>query len=85
MLFATVNAEATHNRAGEITYEQIGDLSYRITVITYTATGPGTVADRPELELQFGDEAKVDVPRIEEVFLPDYYKRNKYVWEHTYP
>jgi gliding motility-associated-like protein len=76
---------ATHNRAGEITYKQIGELTYQITVITYTATGPGPVADRPELEVQFGDGTSVDVPRIEEIFLPDYYKRNKYVWEHTYP
>jgi len=75
----------THNRAGEITYEQIGDLTYRITIITYTATGPGPVADRPKLEVEFGDGASADVARIEEVFLPDYYKRNKYVWEHTYP
>lgn len=76
---------ATHNRAGEITYQQIGDLSYRVTVITYTSTGPGPVADRPKLLVQFGDGKSADVPRIEEVFLPDYYKRNKYVWEHTYP
>ena len=78
-------AWATHNRAGEITYQQIGDLTYRITVITYTATGPGPVADRPQLEVQFGDGTSHNVQRIEEVFLPDFYKRNKYVWEHTYP
>ena len=67
----------THNRAGEITYEQLDDLSYRITVITYTATGPGPVADRPSLTVQFGDGMSAEVPRIEEIFLPDYYKRNK--------
>ena len=76
---------ATHNRAGEITYKQISELTYRITVITYTSTGPEPVADRPQLEVQFGDGSSVEVPRIEEVYLPDYYKRNKYVWEHTYP
>ena len=26
----------THNRAGEITYEQIGDLTIRATITTYT-------------------------------------------------
>ncbi len=76
---------ATHNRAGEITYEQIGDLSYRITVITYTATGPGPVADRPQLDVEFGDGSTASVVRAEEVYLPNYYKRNKYVWVHTYP
>ncbi len=76
---------ATHNRAGEITYKQISDLTYRITVTTYTSTGPEPVADRPALEVQFGDGTKVEVSRTEEVYLPDYYKRNKYVCEHTYP
>jgi len=76
---------ATHNRAGEITYKQLDDLTFRITVITYTSTGPEPVADRPQLQVQLGDGSVVDVTRIEEVYLPDYYKRNKYVWEHTYP
>lgn len=85
LMLAGHSLYATHNRAGEITYEQIGELTYRITVITYTATGPGPVADRPRLEVQFGDGTAYQVNRIEEVFLPDFYKRNKYVWEHTYP
>ncbi len=76
---------ASHNRAGEITYKQISDLTYRITVTTYTSTGPGRVADRPQLEVKFGDGTKADVKRIEEVILPDYYKRNKYVVDHAYP
>lgn len=85
LLLPVATGMSTHNRAGEITYEQIGDLSYRITVITYTATGPGSVADRKNLDVEFGDGVTANVPRVEEVFLPDYYKRNKYVWEHTYP
>jgi len=86
LLFAIpFNLWATHNRAGEITYKQTGELTFKITVITYTSTGPEPVADRPELEVQFGDGTKASVPRIEQVYLPDYYKRNKYVWEHTYP
>jgi len=84
-VFLPVCVYATHNRAGEITYKQTNDLTYRITVITYTSTGPEPVADRPKLEVQFGDGTKADVNRIEEVYLPDYYKRNKYVYDHTYP
>jgi len=80
-----VALQATHNRAGEITYKQISDLTYQITVTTYTSTGPEPVADRPKLEVQFGDGTKAEVNRIEEVYLPDYYKRNKYVYNHTYP
>ncbi|MCX6224134.1 MAG: gliding motility-associated C-terminal domain-containing protein, partial [Bacteroidia bacterium] len=84
-VFLPVSLYATHNRAGEITCKQISDLTYRITVITYTSTGPEPVADRPQLEVQFGDGTKAVVRRIEEVILPDYYKRNKYVYDHTYP
>jgi len=80
-----VASSATHNRAGEITFKQIDDLTFRITVITYTSTGPQPVADRPKLLVQFGDGSSVEVPRVEEVYLPDYYKRNRYVWDHTYP
>jgi hypothetical protein len=84
-MFVPGALHATHNRAGEITYKQINDLTYRITVITYTSTGPEPVADRPKLEVQFGDGTKAEVNRIEEVYLPDFYKRNKYVVDHTYP
>ncbi|MDD4148752.1 MAG: gliding motility-associated C-terminal domain-containing protein [Bacteroidales bacterium] len=76
---------ATHNRAGEITYRQISDLTFEITIITYTATGPGWTADRPELEIQWGDNTTSILPRIEKIDLPDNYRRNKYVGTHTYP
>jgi gliding motility-associated-like protein len=74
---------ATHNRAGEITYEQIGEYKYKITLITYTYTK--APADRPELDIYFGDGTFETVARIEELYLPDDYKRNTYVIEHTYP
>ncbi len=47
-------AEATHNRAGEITYRQINALSFEITITTYTK-GSSIQADRDSLELCFGD------------------------------
>lgn len=74
---------ATHNRAGEITYVQIGEYTYRITLITYTYTK--APADRPELDIYFGDGTFETVKRINELYLPDDYKRNTYVVEHTYP
>lgn len=76
---------ATHNRAGEITYKQIADLKFEVTIITYTATGPGWTADRPELEIIWGDNTTSILPRVEEISLPSFYKRNKYVGIHTYP
>ncbi len=77
-------AYATHNRAGEITYEQIGTYTYRITLITYTLVG--APADRDELDIHFGDGTFATVPRIEKITLSDAtYYRNKYVVTHTYP
>lgn len=84
-LFCSIYLFATHNRAGEITYRQISDLKFEVTIITYTATGPGWTADRPALEIMWGDNTSTELPRVEEVQLPDYYKRNKYVGIHTYP
>jgi len=75
---------ATHNRAGEITFKQINDFTYEITVITYTSSLPGA-ADRPFLYVDFGDELAQDVARVEKVPLPNDYYWNKYVVEHTFP
>lgn len=74
---------ATHNRAGEITYEQIGLLKYKITVVTYTYTL--SPADRPQLTVSWGDGTSSIVDRDQEVYLPNYYKRNVYHGIHTYP
>lgn len=77
--------KATHNRAGEITYRQISELTYEITVVTYTCTGPGPVADRPKLEINWGDNTSELVQRDPPIALPNYYQYNKYVAQHTYP
>lgn len=85
LLLLSMQLMATHNRAGEITYQQISELTYEVTITTYTATGPGWTADRPELEIYWGDNTSSILPRDEEVFLPDFYKRNVYVGTHTFP
>lgn len=74
---------ATHNRAGEITLKQINDLTYEITITTYTYTLSG--ADRPELEVQWGDNTKSTAPRIQILNFPNDYRRNVYVKQHTFP
>jgi len=77
---------ATHNRAGEITYRQLYGTTYEITLITYTNSRPGIVADRPELEIFFGDNTSAIVPRVGNgVLLPNDFKKNVYVTVHTYP
>jgi gliding motility-associated-like protein len=54
LLLASWSAFATHNRAGEITYEHISGLTYRIKITTYTKAS--AVADRPWLKIRWGDE-----------------------------
>ncbi|MBN2862005.1 MAG: hypothetical protein JXN62_02510, partial [Bacteroidales bacterium] len=74
---------ATHNRAGEITYVQISALTYEITITTFTYTL--SLADRSELTVDWGDNSTSVAPRIEKVRLPNYYQRNIYKVNHTYP
>ncbi len=77
------SASATHNRAGEITYTQISDLTYEVTVTTFTYTL--SKADRPTLDVEWGDNSITNVARISETYLPNNYKKNVYVSRHTYP
>lgn len=83
LLAVTFSATATHNRAGEITYRQISDLTFEVTVTTFTYTL--SKADRPSLDVEWGDNSITNVARISETILPNDYKKNVYVAEHTYP
>ena len=76
---------ATHNRAGEITYRQISDLTYEITITTFTYTL--SLADRPELIVNWGDNSTSVAERNpdEIVRLPNYYQKNVYRVQHTFP
>ncbi len=79
---------ATHNRAGEITIDQTGDLSIRATVTTYTKAS-SVDADRDSLEICWGDGSCQFLVRSNgggsgEV-LPNDIKYNTYIGSHTYP
>ncbi len=76
-------AFATHNRAGEITYTQISDLTYEITITTFTYVL--SQADRPQLEVEWGDNSTSIANRESITYLPNYYKKNVYRIRHTYP
>ncbi len=87
-LASVLGASATHNRAGEITYEYLGGLSFRATITTYTV--PSSPADRPWLELNWGDGVIDTVWRVNGAggqgeIIQDGVKMNIYVHEHTYP
>ena len=80
-------AFATHNRAGSIWIEQIGPLSIRATIITYTKAS-SVPADRDTLDLNWGDGSpiqKVARSNGRGTILPNDIKYNEYVATYTYP
>lgn len=92
------NSFATHNRAGEITYQHISGRTFKIIVTTYTNIEPGTTeADRCDLLVNFGDSDSAIAPRVngpttnacpstaDGVALSIYTKKNIYETIHTYP
>ncbi|MFN8207121.1 MAG: gliding motility-associated C-terminal domain-containing protein [Bacteroidales bacterium] len=83
LLQISLPANATHNRAGEITYRLISGLTYEVTITTYTYTL--SKADRTQLEIQWGDNTSSIAPRIQQIVLPNYYFRNTYKAQHTFP
>jgi len=79
---------ATHNRAGEITYVQLSDLTYEITLTTFTYTK--SLADRPQLDVNWGDNSistasRSNGPNNFGEILPNDYKKNIYIIKHTFP
>lgn len=85
VLISTHLLLATHNRAGEITYEQIGDLTIRITITTYTKTS--SHVDRDSLIVYWGDGTVETIARTNGKGVPlgNDIKKNIYIKEHTYP
>jgi len=80
----SASARATHNRAGEITYRKISNLTYEATITTYTKES--SPADRPYLEIFWGDGSSDTIQRINEpgeMIGPDV-KKNIYIGVHTY-
>ena len=63
-LMAALAARATHNRAGEIVYcaDPDNPLRYFVQIITHTKTS--APADRPELEIYWGDGSSDTLPRV---------------------
>lgn len=102
MLFSLglfMQARATHNRAGEITYRWLFGYTYEIKIITYTNIGSSNLADRCEDTLYFGDgpNSRAIVPRSnggntlcsgsaqDGVAISSTIKLNEYKTTHTYP
>jgi len=73
---------ATHQRAGEITYKHIGGLTYEFTIVTYTYTP--SLADRPEIEIFWGDNSSSIIPRQSKISIAPDVSENKYIARHTF-
>lgn len=77
-----INIFATHNRAGEITFRHISGLTYEVTILTYTFTP--SPADRPFLEIKWGDGTKDTLNRSQKINYPGDISRNIYQGTHSY-
>lgn len=74
---------ATHDRAGEITYEHVSGLTYEFTITTYTYTP--SPADRPEIEVFWGDGSSSIIERHTKVSVGEDISQNVYYATHTFP
>ena len=85
---------ATHNKAGEVTYKHVSGLTYEITVTTYTDSS--APADRPKVEIKWGDGSSDTVSRFngpdndgdgipDGEYIGNSTKKNFYIAQHTYP
>lgn len=83
VIFSFTRMNATHNRAGEITYVQLSEFTFEITITTFTYSL--SFADRPTLDVAWGDNTTSTASRLSILALPNYYKRNIYKIKHTYP
>ncbi|MEM1321750.1 MAG: T9SS type A sorting domain-containing protein [Bacteroidota bacterium] len=84
-LFCCQALWATHNRAGEISFEALGQFTYRATIHTYTKAS-SRPADRDSLEICWGDGTCEWVLRTngDGLTLPNDIKYNQYIIQHTY-
>jgi gliding motility-associated-like protein len=83
IVFLVVPLWGTHNRAGEITLTQLDNLTYEITITTFTYTL--SQADRDKLEVQWGDNTFSYANRVSITKLPYFYQKNVYITQHTFP
>jgi len=79
------SANATHNRSGSITFKHLYGNTYEFTVKTCTQSS--SEADRPELEIKWGDGDLDTIQRVNIVIpIPNTYdiQENYYVGIHTF-
>ena len=83
LTFSLPKVFATHQRAGEISYTYISGLTYEFTIVTYTYTP--SPADRPQIEVFWGDGTSSEIDRLIKVNMENNISKNVYVTQHTFP
>lgn len=81
-ILLAINSFGTHNRAGEITFKHISNLTYEFTVLTYTYSP--SLADRPELYVNWGDGDTAIVHRVSKIPVNQVINKNVYKGTHTF-
>ncbi len=90
LMLLAFSGMATHNRAGEITYEHVSGFTYRVRITTYTKQS--AIADRNSLKIRWGDEGtNVTESQLDSLFRTNQVlnvgidvKRSEYTGLHTY-
>jgi hypothetical protein len=83
LMAVSLQVFATHQRAGEISYVYVSGLTYEFTITTYTYTP--SLADRPEIDITWGDGTVTTVPRTLKINMENDISKNVYVTRHTFP
>ena len=81
LLISLSQVFATHNRAGEITYKHLYGNTYKITLLTYTYSP--SPADRPELEVFWGDGTSDTLPRVQKFLAGTSYTASAPGWDNS--
>lgn len=84
ILAICLNAYATHNRAGEISYKHVSGYTWEITITTYTKYS-SIAADRDSLPISWGDGTSETIARTSFMNMGYDIKLNEYKAQHTYP
>ncbi len=75
-------AQATHQRAGEISYTYVSGLTYEFTITTYTYSS--SPADRPQIEVFWGDGTSSVINRVQKQAITPSIDINVYITQHTF-
>ena len=84
LICAAVNA--THNRAGQITYRHIKGYTYEFTITIFYYTPSVAWRQRTHLTIAWGDNFESQIPRIDSLTetLPDNYTKCIFRMQHEY-